>query len=88
MSTNPQEGSRPSVVLVHGAWVDGSGWQGMCGARKPNFCTSATSTPAPRPPWRRSEPSGLFQFVPLNLTPLGTQYGATLGKAQQRNPSR
>jgi pimeloyl-ACP methyl ester carboxylesterase len=29
MSTNPQEGSQPTVVLVHGAWADGSGWQGV-----------------------------------------------------------
>src|SRR5215218_5704012 len=29
MSTNPQGGSQPSVVLVHGAWADGSGWQGV-----------------------------------------------------------
>src|ERR671912_1317049 len=26
MSTNPQDGSRPTVVLVHGAWADGSSW--------------------------------------------------------------
>src|SRR5918998_460147 len=28
MSTNPQDRSRPTVVLVHGAWADGSGWRG------------------------------------------------------------
>jgi pimeloyl-ACP methyl ester carboxylesterase len=26
MSTNPQDGSRPTVVLVHGAFADGSSW--------------------------------------------------------------
>jgi pimeloyl-ACP methyl ester carboxylesterase len=26
MSTNPQEGSQPTVVLVHGAFADGSSW--------------------------------------------------------------
>jgi pimeloyl-ACP methyl ester carboxylesterase len=26
MSTNQQEGSQPTVVLVHGAWADGSSW--------------------------------------------------------------
>src|SRR5918994_1337604 len=26
MSENPQEGSRPTVVLVHGAFADGSSW--------------------------------------------------------------
>src|SRR5215203_2079431 len=29
MSTNPQDGSQPTVVLVHGAWADGSGWRGV-----------------------------------------------------------
>src|SRR5918993_3501160 len=29
MSTNPQDGSRPTVVLVHGAFADASGWNGM-----------------------------------------------------------
>src|SRR3954452_24530470 len=29
MSTNPQNGSQPTVVLVHGGFVDGSGWQGV-----------------------------------------------------------
>ena len=27
MSTNPQDGSRPTVVLVHGAFADASGWK-------------------------------------------------------------
>ena len=26
MNTNPQGGSRPTVVLVHGAFADGSSW--------------------------------------------------------------
>ena len=29
MSTNPQDGSQPTVVLVHGGFADGSGWQGV-----------------------------------------------------------
>src|SRR5215217_7834312 len=29
MSTNLQDGSQPTVVLVHGAWADGSGWRGV-----------------------------------------------------------
>jgi pimeloyl-ACP methyl ester carboxylesterase len=29
MSTNLQDGSQPPVVLVHGAWADGSGWRGV-----------------------------------------------------------
>jgi pimeloyl-ACP methyl ester carboxylesterase len=29
MSTNPQDGSRPTVVLVHGAFADASSWTGV-----------------------------------------------------------
>ena len=29
MNTNPQDGSRPTVVLVHGAFADGSSWNGV-----------------------------------------------------------
>ena len=29
MSTNPQEGSRPTIVLVHGAFADASGWNSV-----------------------------------------------------------
>ena len=29
MSANPQDGSRPTVVLVHGAFADASGWNGV-----------------------------------------------------------
>src|SRR5215218_8696853 len=29
MSTNPQDGSRPTVVFVHGAFADGSSWNGV-----------------------------------------------------------
>jgi dienelactone hydrolase len=29
MSTNPQDGSRPTVVLVHGAFADASSWNAV-----------------------------------------------------------
>ena len=29
MSTNPQDGSRPTVVLVHGSFADASSWNGV-----------------------------------------------------------
>ena len=29
MSTNPQNGAQPTVVLVHGAFADGSSWYGV-----------------------------------------------------------
>src|SRR5215208_7266712 len=29
MSMNPQDGSKPTIVLVHGAFADGSSWNGV-----------------------------------------------------------
>jgi hypothetical protein len=29
MNTNPQDGFRPTVILVHGAFADGSSWTGV-----------------------------------------------------------
>src|SRR5215208_4937949 len=45
MSTNPQEGSRPSVVLVHGAWADGSGWQGVYNLLKDDYTVRIVQNP-------------------------------------------
>ena len=37
MSTNPQDGSQPTVVLVHGGFADGSGWQGVYNELKDTY---------------------------------------------------
>ncbi len=29
MNTNPQDGSRPTVVLVHGAFAESASWNGV-----------------------------------------------------------
>src|SRR5215213_6247176 len=45
MSTNPQDGSRPSVVLVHGAWADGSGWHGVYNLLKDDYSVRIVQNP-------------------------------------------
>jgi pimeloyl-ACP methyl ester carboxylesterase len=45
MSTNPQEGSRPTVVLVHGGFADGSGWQGVYDQLKDDYSVSIVQEP-------------------------------------------
>jgi pimeloyl-ACP methyl ester carboxylesterase len=37
VNENPQDGSRPSVVLVHGGFADGSGWQGVYDQLKDDY---------------------------------------------------
>ena len=45
MSTNPQDGSQPTVVLVHGAWADGSGWQGVYDQLKDTYSVRIVQEP-------------------------------------------
>ena len=37
MSTNAQDGSQPTVVLVHGGFADGSGWRGVYNLLKDTY---------------------------------------------------
>jgi pimeloyl-ACP methyl ester carboxylesterase len=45
MSTNPQDGSQPTVVLVHGAWADGSGWHGVYNLLKDTYSVRIVQNP-------------------------------------------
>jgi pimeloyl-ACP methyl ester carboxylesterase len=45
MSMNPQDGSQPTVVLVHGAWADGSGWQGVYNLLKDTYSVRIVQEP-------------------------------------------
>ncbi len=45
MSTNPQDGYQPTVVLVHGGWADGSGWQGVYHLLKDTYSVRIVQEP-------------------------------------------
>jgi pimeloyl-ACP methyl ester carboxylesterase len=45
MSTNPHDGSQPTVVLVHGGFVDGSGWQGVYHLLKDTYNVRVVQNP-------------------------------------------
>ena len=45
MSTNPHEGSRPTIVLVHGGFADGSGWQGVYNLLKDDYSVRIVQEP-------------------------------------------
>jgi pimeloyl-ACP methyl ester carboxylesterase len=45
MSTNPQHGSQLTVVLVHGGFVDGSGWQGVYNQLKDTYNVRVVQNP-------------------------------------------
>ena len=45
MNTNPQDGARPTVVLVHGGFADGSGWQGVYNELKDSYNVRVVQEP-------------------------------------------
>src|SRR5918995_2426022 len=45
MSENPQNGSRPTVVLVHGGFADGSGWRGVYNLLKDTYNVRVVQEP-------------------------------------------
>jgi hypothetical protein len=45
MSTNPQDGSRPTVALVHDGFADGSGWQGVYNLLKDTYSVRIVQEP-------------------------------------------
>ena len=45
MSTSPQDGSQPTVVLVHGGFADGSGWQGVYNQLKDDYSVRIVQNP-------------------------------------------
>ena len=45
MSADPQDGSQPTVVLVHGGFVDGSGWQGVYNQLKDTYSVRVVQNP-------------------------------------------
>ena len=45
MSTSPQEGSRPTIVLVHGGFADGSGWRGVYNLLKDTYNVRVVQEP-------------------------------------------
>jgi pimeloyl-ACP methyl ester carboxylesterase len=47
MSANPQDGPRPSIVLVHGGFADGSGWQGVYNLLKDDYSVRIVQEPNP-----------------------------------------
>src|SRR3954468_14478552 len=45
MSADSQEGSRPTVVLVHGGFADGSGWRGVYDQLKDDYSVRIVQEP-------------------------------------------
>ena len=79
MNINPQDGSQPTVVLVHGAFADGSSWNGVI----EQLQAEGVQVTAPAIPLRGiSYDSGyigsLFDQIPGPVLAVGHSYGGAV----------
>jgi pimeloyl-ACP methyl ester carboxylesterase len=79
MSTNPQDGSRTTVVLVHGAFADASGWNGVVEQLQAN----GVQVTAPANPLRgisidSAYIASLLDQIPGPVVAVGHSYGGAV----------
>jgi pimeloyl-ACP methyl ester carboxylesterase len=79
MSTNPQDGSRPTVVLVHGAFADASGWNDVVEQLQAN----GLQVTAPANPLRgvsidSAYIASVFNQIPGPVLAVGHSYGGAV----------
>ena len=79
MRTNPQDGSRPRVVLVHGAFADASSWNGVI----ERLQADGVQVMAPANPLRgisidSAYINGLLDQIPGPLIAVGHSYGGAV----------
>jgi pimeloyl-ACP methyl ester carboxylesterase len=79
MNTNPQDGSRPTVMLVHGAFADGSSWNGVI----ERLLAEGMRVTAPAIPLRgisidSAYISSLLEQIPGPVIAVGHSYGGAV----------
>jgi pimeloyl-ACP methyl ester carboxylesterase len=79
MSMNPQDGSRPTVVLVHGAFADGSSWTNVI----ERLQSEGVQVTAPAIPLRgisidSAYLGSLFDQIPGPVLAVGHSYGGAI----------
>ena len=79
MSTNPQDGSRPTVVLVHGGFADASSWNGVV----EQLQAEGVEVTAPANPLRgvshdSAYVASYFDQVPGPVLAVGHSYGGAV----------
>jgi pimeloyl-ACP methyl ester carboxylesterase len=79
MSTNPQDGSQPTVVLVHGAFADASGWKDVVEQLK----AEGVQVTAPANPLRgisidSAYIASLLDQIPGPVLAVGHSYGGAV----------
>src|SRR5918999_6317277 len=79
MSTNEQDGSRPTVVLVHGAFADGSSWNEVVERLQPEGVqVTAASNPLRGISIDSAYINSLLEQIPGPVLAVGHSYGGAV----------
>jgi pimeloyl-ACP methyl ester carboxylesterase len=79
MSTNPQDGSRPTVVLVHGAFADSSGWNDVVARlREEGVQVTAASNPLRGISHDAAYIASFLEQTPGPVVAVGHSYGGAV----------
>ncbi|HEX5699903.1 MAG TPA: alpha/beta hydrolase [Rubrobacter sp.] len=76
MSTNPQDGSRPTVVLVHGAFAESASWNGVIGRlQDQGYTVIAAANPLRSVTGDAESVASIFEAVEGPIVLVGHSYG-------------
>jgi pimeloyl-ACP methyl ester carboxylesterase len=85
----PQDGPRPTIVLVHGDWADGSSWNGVIGRlQRRGFTVVAPPNPLRGPTSDAAYIASFLQSIPGPIVLVAHSYGGfVITNAATGNPN-
>src|SRR5918998_3712097 len=79
LSANPQDGSRPTVVLVHGAFAESASWNGVIGRLQDQGYTVIAAANPLRSVARDAESvASILEAVEGTIVLVGHSYGGSV----------
>ena len=79
MNTNPQDGSRPTVVLVHGAFAESASWNDVIGRLQDHgYTVIAAANPIRSVSGDAEFVASIFEAVEGPIVAVGHSYGGTV----------
>ena len=79
MSTNPQDGSRPTVVLVHGAFAESASWNDVIGRlQRQGYTVIAAANPLRSVAGDAESLASIFEALEGPIVLVGHSYGGSV----------
>ena len=76
MSTNPQDGSQPTVVLVHGAFAESASWNGVIRRlQEEGYTAIAAANPLRSVAGDAESVASIFEALEAPIVLVGHSYG-------------